>query len=73
MLSLTRRKNQSIIITLPNSEKIIVHVSKLSTNQCRLNFDLPSKNYIVDRLEIHEYHEQKRQVEKSNVKDLAET
>ena len=60
MLSLTRRKNQSLVITLPNTEKIIIHVSKISPSQCQLNFELPSKNYIVDRGEIHEFFERKR-------------
>lgn len=72
MLSLTRRKNQSIVITLPNAEKITIHVSKISPTQCQLNLDLPSKNYIVDRAEIHEYFERKRKGEKLNAQDLTE-
>lgn len=66
MLTLTRRKNQSIIITLPNKEKITVLVVSLSPSKCQLGFELPSKNYIVDRSEIHEYFERKRKQEQSD-------
>lgn len=72
MLSLTRRKNQAIVITLPNKEKITIHISKLSPSQCQLALDLPSKNYIVDRAEIHEYFERKRMEAKANVETIAE-
>jgi sRNA-binding carbon storage regulator CsrA len=66
MLSLTRRKNQSIIITLPNKEKITIHVGKFTSAQCQLIFDLPSKHYIVDRAEIHDYFERRRKQEQTN-------
>jgi sRNA-binding carbon storage regulator CsrA len=72
MLSLTRRKNQSLIITLPNNEKITIHIAKLSPSQCQVVLDLPSKNYIVDRAEIHEYFEKRRKEAKSNVEIISE-
>jgi sRNA-binding carbon storage regulator CsrA len=72
MLSLTRRKNQSIIIVLPNKDKIVINVSKISPNQCQLNFDLPSKNYIVDRAEIHEFFERKRKEEQLNASTVTQ-
>lgn len=72
MLSLTRRKNQSIIITLPNKEKITIHVEKTSSTQCQLVFDLPSKNYIVDRSEIHDFFERRRNQESTNAAPIEE-
>jgi sRNA-binding carbon storage regulator CsrA len=72
MLSLTRRKNQSIVITLPNREKITVHVSKTSNTQCQLNFDLPSKMYIVDRAEVHDFFERRRKQESTNAAPIEE-
>jgi sRNA-binding carbon storage regulator CsrA len=66
MLSLTRRKNQSIVITLPNKDKITILISKTSPSICQLNFDLPSKQYVVDRAEVHDYFERRRKQESLN-------
>jgi sRNA-binding carbon storage regulator CsrA len=66
MLSLSRRKNQSIIVTLPNKEKITIHIARVTPSICQLVFDLPSKNYVVDRAEIHDYFERRRKQENTN-------
>lgn len=73
MLSLTRREKQSLIITLPNNEKIKILVSKISPSKCILSMDLPSQNYIVDREEIHEYFERKRKGAKADDKLIEKT
>jgi sRNA-binding carbon storage regulator CsrA len=70
MLSLSRRKNQSIILTLPNKEKITIHIAKVTSSVCQLVFDLPSKNYVVDRAEIHDYFERRRKQELANAESI---
>jgi sRNA-binding carbon storage regulator CsrA len=60
MLALTRRKNQSIIITTPSGEKITIHIAKNTNQYVRVGLDLPSKEYVVDRGEIHAEYEEIR-------------
>jgi sRNA-binding carbon storage regulator CsrA len=71
MLTLTRKKNQSIIITTPSGDKLTIHVVKTTQGLTSLALDLPSRNYIVDRGEIHDYFENKRKLAKEELNGKA--
>jgi sRNA-binding carbon storage regulator CsrA len=67
MLTLSRKKNQSLIITTPNGDKITVYVVKTTQGLTILSLELPSKNYVVDRGEIHAYFENQRKLAKEEL------
>lgn len=52
MLALTRRVNESIVITLPDARTILISVAKLGDDKVRLAFDAAS-DIAIDRFEVH--------------------
>jgi sRNA-binding carbon storage regulator CsrA len=71
MLTLTRRPHQEIIITTPNGDKIKICLVKSCKSHSQLGLELPSKQYIVDRGEIHDYFENKRKLAKEELNGKA--
>lgn len=54
MLTLTRRRNQTVVITPPYGPEIRVTVVEFrGGGKIRLGFDCP-RDVVVDRLEVHE-------------------
>ncbi|SGZ17401.1 carbon storage regulator [Moritella viscosa] len=51
-LILTRRPNQSVIITTPSGEQVKVFIAGITNGICRLGFDTENRDIIIDREEI---------------------